>query len=43
VGKSFEGIDYTILMKGDGTFTLDDYEQVLDELRSFWKAMPDEE
>ena len=43
VGKSFEGIDYTILMKGNGTFTLDDYEQVLDELRSFWKAMPDEE
>ena len=43
VGKSFEGIDYTILMMGNGTFTLDDYEQVLDELRSFWKAMPDEE
>ena len=43
VGKSFEGIDYTILMMGNGSFTLDDYEQVLDELRSFWKAMPNEE
>ena len=43
VGKSFEGIDYTILMMGNGTFTLEDYDQVLNELRSFWKAMPDEE
>lgn len=43
VGKSFEGIDYTILMNGKGTFTLDDYEKVLAELRSFWKAMPEEE
>ena len=43
VGKSFEGIDYTILMNGEGTFTLQDYDEVLNELRSFWKAMPDEE
>jgi len=43
VGKSFEGIDYTILMNGEGTFTLQDYDEVLNELRSFWKAMPNEE
>ena len=43
VGKSFEGIDYTILMNGEGTFTLNDYDEVLAELRSFWKAMPEEE
>ena len=28
VGKSFEGIDYTILMNGEGTFTMQDYENV---------------
>ena len=43
VGKSFEGIDYTILMNGEGIFTLNDYDEVLAELRSFWKAMPEEE
>ena len=42
VGKSFEGIDYTILMNGEGTFTVQDYEEVLGELRSFWNRMPDE-
>ena len=42
VGKSFEGIDYAILMNGEGTFTMKDYEEVLDELRSFWKKMPKE-
>lgn len=43
VGKSFDGIDYTIMMNGEGTFTLQDYEEVLAELRAFWKAMPTEE
>ena len=42
VGKSFEGIDYAILMNGEGTFTMKDYEEVLAELRSFWKKMPKE-
>ena len=37
-----EQILYEDLM-GNGTFTLEDYDQVLNELRSFWKAMPDEE
>ena len=40
VGKSFDGIDYTILMSGEGTFTVEDYEEVLNELRSYWKRMP---
>ena len=43
VGKSFDGIDYTILMMGDGNFTVQDYEEVLNELRSFWEAMPNAE
>ena len=43
VGKSFEGIDYTILMNGEGTFTMQDYDEVLDELRACWKRMPTEE
>ena len=40
VGKSFKGIDYTIMMIGEGTFTQHDYDQIIDELRSFWDAMP---
>lgn len=43
IGKSFDGIDYTIMMNGTGTFSLQDYECVLSELRSFWRAMPIEE
>ena len=39
VGKSFKGIDYTILMIGAGTFTQRDYDQIIDELRSYWDAM----
>ena len=40
VGKSFKGIDYTIMMIGEGSFTQYDYDQIIDELRSFWEAMP---
>lgn len=43
VGKSFEGVDYVILQNGDRVFTLQDYEEVLDELRSAWSRMPDEQ
>lgn len=43
VGKSFDGVDYTILMMGEGSFTVQDYEEVLNELRSFWEAMPNAE
>ncbi|WP_297702211.1 GNAT family N-acetyltransferase [uncultured Fibrobacter sp.] len=42
VGKSFKGIDYTIMMNGEGTFTQRDYDLIIDELRSFWDAMPKE-
>lgn len=42
VGKSFDGVDMTILMNGEGTFTLQDYDMVLNELRSFWSAMPED-
>lgn len=43
VGKIFDGgVDMTILMNGEGTFTMQDYEEVLGELRSFWEAMPEE-
>ena len=40
VGKSFKGIDYTIMMIGEGTFTQHDYDQIINELRSYWDAMP---
>ena len=39
VGKSFKGIDYTIMMNGEGTFTQHDYDQIINELRSYWDAM----
>ena len=42
VGKSFKGIDYTIMMIGEGTFTQHDYDLIIDELRSYWDAMPKE-
>lgn len=42
VGKSFKGIDYTIMMIGERTFTQHDYDQIINELRSFWDAMPKE-
>ena len=43
VGKSFKGIDYTIMMIGEGTFTQHDYDQIINELRSYWDAMPQDE
>ena len=43
VGKSFKGIDYTIMMNGEGTFTQSDYDLIIDELRSYWDAMPSDE
>ncbi len=43
VGRSFDGIDYLIMMKGEATFTLHDYDPILEELKSFWSAMPDAE
>lgn len=40
--KTFEGVTYTILMKGEGTFTVADYDNVLNELRKFW-TLPTED
>lgn len=40
VGKSFKGIDYTIMMIGEGSFTQYDYDQIINELRSYWDAIP---
>lgn len=36
--KTFEGITYTILMKGEGTFTSKEYDEIIAELRKFWKV-----
>lgn len=41
--KSFEGIDYTILLLGEGTFTQNDYDSIIDDLRKFWKNLPKED
>lgn len=40
VGRSFDGIDYTIMIMGPGTFTRQDYDDIIAELRSFWTKMP---
>ncbi|MBO7500543.1 MAG: GNAT family N-acetyltransferase [Fibrobacterales bacterium] len=40
VGKSFRGIDYTILIHGPGTFSMRDYDEIIAELRAVWDAMP---
>lgn len=40
VGRSFGGIDYTIMMMGDGTFTERDYDDIIAELHAFWDSMP---
>ena len=35
VGRSFSGIDYTIMIMGEGTFTMKDYDDIIAELHSF--------
>lgn len=42
-GKSFEGIDYTIMVLGDKPFTQKDYDDIINELRAYWRNMPSEE
>lgn len=42
VGRSYEGIDYTIMIIGEGSFTMQDYDDIIGELRSFWDKMPKE-
>ena len=43
VGKSFAGIDYTILMLGDRQFTQMDYDNIIKELRYYWDNIPKED
>ena len=40
VGRSFKDIDYTIMIIGEGSFTMTDYDDIIAELRSFWDNMP---
>ncbi len=43
VGRTFKGITYTILASGSFSFTSQDYDDILKELRNCWDAMPTEE
>lgn len=36
VYKTFDSITYTILIKGEKTFTMKDYDDVINELKCFW-------
>ena len=36
VCRTFDGITYTIMMKGHGTFTMQDYDAIIHELQQFW-------
>ena len=38
VGKSFGDVDMTIMIIGNGTFTMRDYDEVLRELQHFWNV-----
>lgn len=34
--KTFDGIEYTIMMHGDGDFTADNYDSIINDLRHYW-------
>ena len=34
--KTFDGIEYTIMLRGDGTFTVKDYDAIINDLQRFW-------
>ena len=36
VYRTYEGITYTIMMMGEGTFTQQDYDDIIQELQQFW-------
>ena len=40
--KTYEGITYTILMKGEGMFTSENYDNIISELRKFWDVPTEE-
>lgn len=36
--KFFDGIEYTIMLHGDGVFTVQDYDAIISDLRRFWQT-----
>ena len=36
VYRTYDGITYTIMMMGEGTFTQQDYDDIIQELQQFW-------
>lgn len=34
--KTFDGIEYTIMMHGEGDFTAADYDSIINDLRRYW-------
>lgn len=36
VYRSFDGNAFTIIMMGEGTFTIEDYDDILEELKQYW-------
>lgn len=39
--RTYDGIEYTIMLRGEGTFTSDDYDAIIKEMMRFWT--PDED
>lgn len=37
VNRTYDGITYTIMMRGEGTFTQKDYDNIIHELQQFWR------
>lgn len=35
--RRYEGVEYTIMMIGDGDFTDNDYDEIIADMMSFWK------
>lgn len=35
--RTFDGIEYTIMLRGEGTFTSKDYDDIINEMMHFWK------
>lgn len=39
--RTFDGIEYTIMMLGEGSFTTRDYDAIISRLRRFWQPQAD--
>lgn len=39
--RTYDGIEYTIMLRGDGTFTNEDYDSIISEMMRFWKPEED--